>query len=292
MIARSVHAYGVHVAAPRARSSRRRIAIRQSATLAPSQAKTSERVLSDPTIQPDAKPRKFRLAVREVVLIVLGVLIALSLESVWQDRADRQSERALLAGLREEFVENAESLDRWIELHERIALAAEQFIAHLADVPQGRVTVVPDSIIGELGRTPTYDPELNSLDAALSSGQIALIRSAEIQRGLASWSRLLSDAKEEEQRAADQVYREFLPLLGELTEMGPAISWLVTDVRRVMRGASNGERPTTSSDVVVDRRLENALWVRYRLTSSAANELQILRTGLGELMALLESELD
>ncbi len=229
---------------------------------------------------------------REVILIVLGVLIALSLESVWQDRADRKAEQALLEGLRDEFVENAESLDRWLELHERIALAAEQFIAHLAEASPGQVTVVPDSIIGELGRTPTYDPELNSLDAALSSGQISLIRSAEIQRGLASWSRLLRDAKEEEQRAADQAYREFLPVLGELAAMGPAVSWLVTDVRRVMRGASNGERPTSSSDVVVDRRLENALWVRYRLTSSAANELQILRAGLVELLALLESEVN
>lgn len=219
-------------------------------------------------------------------------MIALSLESVWQDRAERQSERALLEGLRDEFVENAESLDRWIELHERIALATERFIAHLADLTRGHVAVVPDSIIGELGRTPTYDPELNSLDAALSSGQISLIRSAEIQRALASWSRLLRDAQEEEQRAADQVYREYLPLLGELTEMGPAVSWLVTDVRSVMRGESNGVRPTTTSEVLVDRRLENALWVRYRLTSSAANELQILRAGLGEVLALLESEVN
>lgn len=247
--------------------------------------------MSDTHVRSTRGSRALGPAAREVLLIVVGVLIALSLESVWQDRAERSAERALLQGLRDEFAENAQSLDRWLELHERIAASADEFIIHIEGVAEGQTVLVPDSLIAELARTPTYDPELNSLDAALSSGQISLIRSVEIQRALASWTRLLADAQEEEQRGADQVYRELLPLLGTATRMGPAVSWLVADVRRVMRGISNGARPSTSSEVTADRRLESALWVRYRLTSSAANELQILRTGLGQVLKLLEEEL-
>ena len=152
--------------------------------------------------------------------------------------------------------------------------------------------MISDSLIAELGRTPTFNPELTSLDAALNSGQISLIRSVAMQRGLASWSRALADAQEEEQRAVDQAYREFLPLLGEATSMGSAVSWLVGDVRNVMRGEPRGPKPTSSSMVTADPRLLNALWVRYRLSRSAENELQILRVSMEDLLAVLEGELD
>ena len=226
------------------------------------------------------------------MLIVLGVLIALSLDALWQYRVDRAAEADLLRGLHGEFLENEAALDRWIALHQGVAASTTAFLTRIESVPEGTSIPVADSLIADLGRTPTFDPELNSLDAALSSGQIALLRSVETQRALASWSRALSDAQEEEQRAADQAYREFLPLLGDATSMGPAVTWLVDDVRSVMRGEERGPRPTTSSLVRSDRRLVNALWVRYRLTRSAENELQILSSSVEELLRLLEQELN
>lgn len=47
---------------------------------------------------------------------------------------------------------------------------------------------------------------------------------------------LLDDAREEQQPGTDQAYREFLPLLGEGTLMGPGLSWLAADDRRRVTG--------------------------------------------------------
>jgi hypothetical protein len=218
-------------------------------------------------------------------------LIALSLESVWQSRAARTAEQALLVALRDEFLENATSLERWLGLHERIVSTTEQVIARVEGLPEGQRVAVADSVIAEMARTPTYDPESASLDAAFSSGQISLIRSVEIQRALASWTRLLADAQEEEQRGVDLVYRRLLPHLGAATDLGPAISWLVSDVRSVMRGLPSTGVPQTSTEVIVGGELANLLWVRYRLSGAAANELGILRAALDEVLALLEAEL-
>ena len=85
----------------------------------------------------------------------------------------------------------------------------------------------------------------------------------------------------------EQLYRELLPILGEVALIGEAYSWLISDVRDIMRGGVGIERPTSSSFMIVDRRLINALWVRYRLTRSAENELQILRSDLTDVLALL-----
>ena len=225
------------------------------------------------------------------MLIVVGVLIALSLEAVWQDRAERAAERDLLRGLRDEFVENSRSLDRWLLLHQRIVSSTREFIAVLESIPPGVAVAVPDSVIGEMARTPTFQPEVNSLDAALNSGRISLIRSVQIQRSLASWSRLLVDAQEEEQESSNHVYRELLPHLGRVTDLRPSLERLTLDVRRIMRGEPSEGWPGSASKVVASHELKNLLWIRFRLSSAAANELEILRGGLDEVLRLLESEL-
>ena len=224
---------------------------------------------------------------REVVLIVSGVLIALSLEATWQYRVDRSDEQALLEEFAIEFQENENTLDRWIVLHQSVASSVEALLGYLESTGEGASVTLPDSLIALIGRNPTFDPDLSSLDAAVSSGRISLIRSPETQSALASWSRSLADAQEEEQRASEQLYRELLPILGEVALIGEAYSWLISDVRDIMRGGVGIERPTSSSFMVVDRRLINALWVRYRLTRSAENELQILRSDLTDVLALL-----
>lgn len=237
-----------------------------------------------------SKRPRAALAFREFALIVVGVLVALALESAWQDRAERAAERELLSGLLAEFARNAESLDRWIGFHQEISTAAKDLAGYLDRSPDGQTVSVPDSLIALLAPTPTYDPEVNSLDAALSSGQISIIRSADVQRALANWTRLLGDAQEEEGRSATQAHRELFPLLGAATRFGPAFSWVVKDVGDSMSGRARGPKPSTSSDVVASRALANALWVRHMHSEGAANELGLLKIGLMEAIALLEGE--
>ncbi len=150
---------------------------------------------------------------------------------------------------------------------------------------------LPDSLLANLGRTPTYTPSLASLDAALSSGQISLIESVEIQRALARWMRLLEDAQEEETRTAELSYSVILPRLAVSSDLGSAMSYLTEDVRRIMEGRPTEPWPATSSEVVVSRELINLVWVKYRASSAAANELEILKSGLADVLALLEEEL-
>jgi hypothetical protein len=141
-----------------------------------------------------------------------------------------------------------------------------------------------------MGRTPTYTPSLASLDAALSSGQISLIQSLEVQRALASWTRLLADAQEEEARSAELSYSEILPHLATASELGPSMSRLTTDVRRIMEGRPDEPWPATSSPVLVSRELINLVWIKYRVSSAAANELEILEESVANVLALIEDE--
>ena len=233
----------------------------------------------------------FTSAVREVVLIVIGVLIALSLEGLWQDRTERIAERNLLLGLTNEFVDNSRALRRTRGGHRRIVASAEEFIVQVEAALEGQGLLVPDSLIGNIARTPRYRPDMNTLEAALSSGQITLIRSAEVQRALASWRGRLIEAQQEEQAGADLVYGQIFPHLGAVTSVGPALSWLASDLRRLGQGLPSRPWPSTTTRIVASRGLTNLLWVRYRLSSAAVNELEILQQRLDEVLVLLEAEL-
>lgn len=82
---------------------------------------------------------------REVALIVSGVLIALSLEAMWQYRVDRSDEQALLEEFAIEFQENENTLDRWIVLHQSVASSVEALLGYLESTGEGASVTLPDS---------------------------------------------------------------------------------------------------------------------------------------------------
>jgi hypothetical protein len=235
--------------------------------------------------------RSSRRLLFEMFVIFVGVLSALVLESAWQDRMDREAERFLLANIRDEIRENSISLGRWLRFHESAVSSSEQLIEQISRVPDGELISVNDLSIADILRTPTYQPELNSLAAALSSGQIALIQSAEIHRALASWSRLLVDAQEEETKGIEIIHGDLLPYLYRNSDIGPAYKWVMQDRRKFVRDSPRERALDTRSDLTASRELANILWARSALSDSAASELGTVRRQMEEILVLIDAEL-
>lgn len=230
---------------------------------------------------------RVRVTIREVVLIVVGVMIALTLEARWQMILERRAENDLIDRLRVELSRNAESVSRWLTLHERVAASTAELIHVLEDVPPGSRAMVADSLLGNMTRTPTYDPEQGSLDAAVSSGQLSLIRSADIQRALAALGRSLRDAQEDEAQGAAHVQDRLLPHLSEVTDLGPAVAWVVQDVDAVFSGEPTPATPLGARSVVASEELSNLLWLQLRYSSDAMNGLRAYLDDLNEAVALM-----
>ena len=229
-------------------------------------------------------------SLREVSLIVLAVLIALGLEATWLYRLDRIDEREVLVGLLVELGENASRLQTSLSTHQRIDGAAEHFLAALEDVPTMGTVLIHDSVLGEVIRAPTYLPLRASLDAALSSGQIELIRSGEVQRSLASWSRLAAEALEEEQDARQFVSDQLLPALYQSGDLGPTFQTFVeaTERRSETGILAYGD---AASAIAVSAELINLLWRRRFYAATALTALSNLDSRLQATAELVEAEL-
>ncbi|MGB5377522.1 DUF6090 family protein [Muriicola sp.] len=133
-------------------------------------------------------------AIGEIVLVVIGILIALQINNWNENRKDRQQERVLLKQLQSEFQSNLEQLDQKIQLRKSMVKGAIKLLNYI-DHPEQRN---PDSVLYYIPVTqlnPTFDPIVNDL---VSTDRIQLIRNQNLKEKLSSWTSEIVQVTEEE----------------------------------------------------------------------------------------------
>lgn len=134
----------------------------------------------------------------ELGVIVVGILIALGVDTWWQQRQDRGVERESLAAVHTEFQENHARYGEAIRTHQEIVQAV---VTVLAASPEDCNDELAETLQVAVYRWQTFDPATGETELLLASGRLALIRDADLRRRLASWSSLVSDLVEDEVRA-------------------------------------------------------------------------------------------
>ena len=131
--------------------------------------------------------------------MVVSILIAFSLDAWWDSWNDRREEASLLRSLASDFEENREQLDLSIQGSETILdeLFALERLSSQSSFSQAQLDSVPDLLDG-LYRWLTYNPITSTLDAAISTGSIGLIRNDLLRGELVDWPRALDDSAEQE----------------------------------------------------------------------------------------------
>jgi len=141
------------------------------------------------------KTKKYlKYAVGEVVLVVIGILIALSINNWNEYRKERIKEQMILNQLKEDYQSNLLQLEQKMKMRETVIHSAGQVLNYI-DHP---VLVKRDSLIFHLSNIlvdPTFDPIQNDL---ISSGNLRLIRNANLKRFLSNWTSDIVAVKEME----------------------------------------------------------------------------------------------
>ena len=138
--------------------------------------------------------RYFKYAIGEVVLVVIGILIALQINNWNEQRKDNIKEQAILKRLRKEFTSNRAQLLEKIESRKDINKKCSRLLTFYTEPEKAEL----DSIISYLGSIvpTTFDPIQNDL---VSSGSIEIIKSEELKQLLINWSTDVVQLREVEQ---------------------------------------------------------------------------------------------
>lgn len=150
----------------------------------------------------DNRPTKYaRYAVGEIVLVVVGILIAIQIND-WNDhRKDLLKKKSLLKSLEVEFVQNLDQLDTILAYDILVVESSLEFLKLKADDSILSDTEYMSLLLQNTSWNWTYDPQNGALRSGISSGDINLIANETLINALFGWRDVVADAKENEERS-------------------------------------------------------------------------------------------
>ena len=142
-----------------------------------------------------------KYAVGEIVLVVLGILIAIQINE-WNDhRKDLLKKKNLLKSLEVEFIENLEQLDTVLSYDVLVVESSLEFLKLKADDSIVNNAKYMAQLLQNTSWNWTYDPQNGALRSGISSGDINLIKNEHLINALFGWRDVVVDAKENEERS-------------------------------------------------------------------------------------------
>ena len=159
-------------------------------------------------------------ALGEIVLVVIGILIALQLNQIQQEKKERTKELSYLNELHLDFSSNQIQLDSIIKNNTFRLHACRRLNFHVLQLRDNygidRFESYPylDSMMfyqNEAFKHNTYTPKNGTIQAIMSSSTFDLIQNDSLRRLLISWSDVLEDYQEEEKFTSDFLYGEYEP---------------------------------------------------------------------------------
>tara|TARA_R110000744_G_scaffold363618_1_gene471957 strand:+ start:23 stop:733 length:711 start_codon:yes stop_codon:yes gene_type:complete len=151
-----------------------------------------------------------KYAIGEIVLVVIGILIALSINNWNDNRKNRISERKLLDNIHRDFIHNKVEFDSLKAIHYRALEGLEKLVTLF---PLGN-----DSLKYEAYKKynlqiegMTYDPYSSSIESVVNSNALQLIQDENLQKYLVSWKDVFRDYKEDENNYNDYLKNFFWP---------------------------------------------------------------------------------
>lgn len=154
-----------------------------------------------------------KYAIGEIILVMIGILLALQVNTWNINRNNAKQEIALLSQLENEFEENLK------EVNEKISMryAMQSSIKTIFTYKDNGIDGVPlDTIRKHIVRTyknPTFDGPNGVTQEILSSGKLYLIQNSNLKIHLSNWKNTTQKVVEEEQLLVNQnsnFYYEYL----------------------------------------------------------------------------------
>ena len=143
----------------------------------------------------------FKYAIGEIVLVVIGILIALSINNWNENRINSNKETTILANIHKEFKDNKIQLERVVKGHRKEHSSSAKIIS-LFPITSKPDPIVLDSLSRYLWDSYegyTFNPSQTSINSLSSTSSFDIISNEDLRNLLISWNDLVKDYQEEEE---------------------------------------------------------------------------------------------
>lgn len=167
------------------------------------------------TVKQSKTGRYLKYAAGEIVLVVIGILIALQVNNWNINRKDRDAEKQILIQLKSEYQNNLKDLlAKNVTRKENIMSSA---LWLLAAIDNNTLDANLDSLNFHLGKTiivPSFDPVNGISQELINTGKLQLIQNDSLKVQLTQWPSIVEDfLLREEKIYASFIYDHYIPFL-------------------------------------------------------------------------------
>ena len=137
-----------------------------------------------------------KYAIGEIILVVIGILIALQINNWNEKRLEANQEKITLSNLNEEFQDNLNDLD---SINTKLSNTIDnmEHLYSMFDTKESQYdSKTLDSILGKIFTSPTWKPSEFVLNDLKNSGGLSKLNNKKLKKLLFQWTRFYNEMKE------------------------------------------------------------------------------------------------
>ncbi|MBN3521034.1 hypothetical protein JYB62_13575 [Algoriphagus lutimaris] len=232
----------------------------------------------------------FKYAIGEIILVVIGILIALQINNYNNYKEQRKTEQELLISLQTEFKSNLEKLNVSIDDNKVRKNALEDLltlfdISVLDSVSNKSISFMLDPIFGS---DLSYKPSLGVVSDMISSGKLNIILNKNLRQKLASFESSLDYLKIQEEEA------------NNIKQSLKSLLFKELSIRNIQKDIGRQFENQSISDSINNKRIFNSVELEnhlldYSLVTNAANDSRFfggLKEEIEYILKEIENELN
>ena len=160
------------------------------------------------------RPLKYmRYAIGEILLVVVGILIALQINTWNQGRLAKIEEKIILKNLHNEFIQNKTILDSCISSNKKSLSCSNALMAYIGMEEELLSTKNLDSLLFYSFEIRSYIPSENAINDLIQSGRLQLLGNDNLKKLLHTWSSNIELVRENFEGIDKKVEEEIIPYL-------------------------------------------------------------------------------
>jgi len=128
-----------------------------------------------------------KYAIGEIILVVVGILIALSINNWNEIRKSNIEERSALENIQRDFVTNRELLINGMDYTQRILSSGLEILNHTGNKDKPASENIFNTWLNDMFNSEPYYPQNGFLNDLLSSGKLGIFKNVELRNLLSSW---------------------------------------------------------------------------------------------------------
>ena len=240
--------------------------------------------------------RYFIYAFGEILLIVIGILVAVQITNWNSESIDNREENRILTSFHDELVSNRSAITNNKLFCEGIKSAIMVLLNEAASSHKNLDNNSVDTLIGKISWFSTASTiEMATTDAIILGGKLSLISNENLRLGIIEWNRKVAEVQQDERQDYDAFNTYWMPFL-QLHGYLPQISNSITEK------TGTGENPYLTkiplglnsidhSVLIRNREFQNVLLRRLWVMDDILRSYEELNPKLNQLISIVSSEI-